>query len=135
MKDLKVIYSIIITKDDNDSDVPYLVQIPALDGYTQGTSIANAIDMARDYIGLAVMDMEDSGIAIPNSSYDLPKASKGDVVTLVDVDVTAYRRQHDNKVVKKTLTIPNYLNELGKENNVNFSELLSNSLKEKFNVL
>lgn len=135
MKDSKVVYPIIITKDDNDPAVPYLVQIPALDGYTQGTSIANAIDMARDYIGLAVMDMEDSDVAIPNSSYDLPTASKDDVVTLVDVDVTAYRRQHDNKVVKKTLTIPNYLNELGKENNVNFSELLTNSLKEKLNVL
>ncbi|ATU69494.1 HicB family protein [Levilactobacillus brevis] len=135
MKESKVVYPIIITKDDNDSAVPYLVQIPALDGYTQGTSIANAIDMARDYIGLAVMDMEDSDAAIPNSSYDLPTASKDDVVTLVDVDVTAYRRQHDNKVVKKTLTIPNYLNELGKENNVNFSELLTNSLKEKLNVL
>ena len=135
MKESKVVYPIIITKDDNDSAVPYLVQIPALDGYTQGTSIANAIDMARDYIGLAVMDMEDSDAAIPNSSYDLPTASKDDVVTLVDVDVTAYRRQHDNKVVKKTLTIPNYLNELGKENNVNFAELLTNSLKEKLNVL
>ena len=48
--------------------------------------------------------------------------------------MSEYKRKHDNKVIKKTITIPNYLNELGKENNINFSEVMTAALKKKLNV-
>lgn len=57
-----------------------------------------------------------------------------EIATLVDVDITKYRKLHDTKVVKKTLTIPNYLNQLGKENHVNFSEILTSALKVQLKV-
>lgn len=127
---MKVIYPVIITKDEAEATETYLVKIPDLDGLTQGSSIANSIDMARDYIGLTIMDREDDHEAIPESNTVLPKTDKG-IATLVDVDIDTYRKKHDSKIVKKTLAIPNYLNELGKEQNVNFSELLTNALKQK----
>lgn len=130
---MKVIYPIIITRDEAEATDTYLVKIPDLDGLTQGNSIADSIDMARDYIGLTIMDREDDHEDIPESNTVLPKTDKG-IATLVDVDIDVYRRKHDNKVVKKTLTIPNYLNELGKEQNINFSELLTNALKQKVKV-
>ncbi|NMV51624.1 type II toxin-antitoxin system HicB family antitoxin, partial [Lactobacillus reuteri] len=49
MDDIKV-FPIIITKDDN-SDYPYFVEIPDIDGMTEGKSIADAMEMAKDYIG------------------------------------------------------------------------------------
>lgn len=130
---MKVVYPIIIIKT-SDTTVPYLVKIPDLDGMTQGTSIADSIQMARDYIGLNIIDRQDNDETIPISKYSKPQTKSNDIITLVDVDIDAYRRRNDFKAVKKTLTIPNYLNELGKENNINFSELLTDALKQKLNA-
>jgi len=127
---LKVIYPIIITKT-NDSTTPYFVKIPSINGMTQGKTINDSIQMARDYIGLAVINLQDSNDPVPISSYTLPKPEESDIVTLVDVDIDNYRKKYDTKLIKKTLTIPNYLNVLGKENGVNFSELLTDALKSK----
>jgi hypothetical protein len=52
----------------------------------------------------------------------------------VDINFKKYKAQRDNKVVKKTLTIPNYLNELGIEKGINFSLTLTEALKEKLDV-
>ena len=106
MDDIKV-FLIIITKDDN-SDYPYFVEIPDIDGMTEGKSIADAMEMAKDYIG--TYSLEDK---LPESNTKLPQAKDGATVTLVTVNVSEYKRKHDNKVIKKTITIPNYLNELG----------------------
>ena len=130
---MKVIYPIVITKPD-DSTTPYFVSIPDIDGLTQGTTIDDSIEMARDFIGLKVMDLQDSNKLVPASNYTIPKSNKNDVVTLVDVDIDSYRKKHDTKLIKKTLTIPNYLNVLGKEKGVNFSEVLTDALKSKLNA-
>ena len=127
MDDIKV-FPIIITKDD-DSDYPYFVEIPDINGMTEGKSIADAMEMAKDYIG--TYSLEDK---LPESNTKLPQAKDGATVTLVTINVSEYKRKHDNKVIKKTITIPNYLNELGKENGVNFSEVMTTALKEKLSV-
>ncbi|MCH3922982.1 type II toxin-antitoxin system HicB family antitoxin [Limosilactobacillus sp.] len=125
-----VVYPIIIKYEPDDTDCPYLVTIPDLDnGMTQGKSIADAIAMAEDYIGTT--SLEES---LPTSNYALPQTKKNETVTLVRVNVSEYKRKHDNKVVKKTITIPNYLNELGKENGINFSEVMTNALRDKFSI-
>ena len=127
MDDIKV-FPIIITKDDS-SDYPYSVEIPDIDVMTEGKSIADAMEMAKDYIG--TYSLEDK---LPESNTKLPQAKDGATVTLVTVNVSEYKRKHDNKVIKKTITIPNYLNELGKENGINFSEVMTTALKEKLSV-
>ena len=127
MDDIKV-FPIIITKDD-DSDYPYFVEIPDIDGMTEGKSIADAMEMAKDYIG--TYSLEDK---LPESNTKLPQAKDDATVTLVTVNVSEYKRKHDNKVIKKTITIPNYLNELGKESGINFSEVMTTALKEKLSV-
>lgn len=96
---------------------------------TEGRDIADAIEMARDYIGTYSLSAE-----LPPSETTLPAVKADSLATLVTVNISAYRRRHDKKVVKKTITIPNYLNELGKEQQVNFSELMTQALKEKFNL-
>lgn len=53
------------------------------------------------------------------------------LVTLIDIDIDDYIRKHDNRLVKKTLTIPSRLNELAKENNINFSRVLVDALQKK----
>lgn len=128
MDEIKV-FPIIITKDEDSTDYPYLVEIPDLDGMTEGKSIADAMEMAKDYIG--TYSLEDK---LPKSNTSLPKAKHGAIVTLITVNVSEYKRKNDNRVIKKTITIPNYLNELGKENGINFSEVMTTALKEKLSV-
>lgn len=123
------VFPIIITKDNGSTDYPYFVEIPAIDGMTEGKSIADAIEMAKDYIGTYSLEDE-----LPDAITELPKANDGEIVSLVTVNVSEYKRKHDNKVIKKTITIPNYLNELGKENGINFSEVMTNALKDKLSV-
>ena len=74
-----------------------------------------------------------------NEPFPLPNTKKYDhnedqIKTLVDINFKKYKSQYDNKVVKKTLTIPNYLNELGNEKGINFSLTLTEALKEKLGV-
>lgn len=127
--DTIVVYPVIIKYEPDTTDYPYLVTIPDIDGMTQGKDVADAIAMAEDYIGTYSLEEQ-----LPKSNYTLPKANNGETVTLVRVNVSEYKRKNDTKVIKKTITIPNYLNELGKETGINFSELMTNALKEKLHV-
>lgn len=130
MSDKIVVYPAIIKYEPDDTDYPYLVTIPDLDnGMTQGKSVEDAIAMAADYIGTSSLEEE-----LPESNYTLPKTGKNEIATLVRVNISEYKRKNDNKVIRKSLTIPNYLNELGKERGINFSEVLTNALKEKLSV-
>lgn len=131
MSESNAIYPIIITVDkEKDSKTPsYLVEIPAINGMTEGYSVADAISMAQDYIGTYSLENK-----LPKSVTTLPKAKNDQIVTLVSVDVAEYKHKHDNRIIKKTVTLPSYLNELGKEKGVNFSALLVNALKNELQV-
>lgn len=73
-----------------------------VNGITEGKSIKDAIAMAEDYIETTSLEEK-----LPKSDYSLPKARKDETVTLVKVNVSEYERQNDNKVIRKSLTIPN----------------------------
>lgn len=88
---MKRIYPIVIIKTD-DKLVPYFVNIPDLNGKTQGTTIYDAIQMARGYINLKITDLEDNHEPIPKSNYSLPQVNKSDIATLVDVDTAKYSK-------------------------------------------
>ena len=55
-------------------------------------------------------------------------------VNMVSVDVEEYARMHFEKSVKKTLTIPAWLNKAALEQNVNFSQVLQEALKTRLNL-
>jgi predicted RNase H-like HicB family nuclease len=126
-----VIYPIIITRTDSD-DYRYFVEIPDVDGFTEGNTIEEALEMARSYIGEMAIDNLDTGESLPPSNESLPTVKDpNSLVTLIDIDIDDYIRKHDNRLVKKTLTIPSRLNELAKEHNINFSRVLVDALQKK----
>ena len=121
-----VVYPVVISPLSADGF--HLVTIPDIDGITQGETIAEAIEYARDYIGNAIA-FADEPINKPNTiSFTL---KENDIVTLVDVDIEAYKKALDLTPVKKTLTIPSYLNDLGMKQGINFSQTLTDALKDK----
>ena len=128
---MKDAYPIILTKDGGF----YVVTIPDLEINTQGETIAEAMEMARDAIGMVGCYKQDEkqAIAPPSALGDI-KAAKGDTVTLVDVDFDEYRRRYESRTVKKNCTIPSWLNAEAEKAGINFSSVLQNALKEELNT-
>ena len=67
----------------------------------------------------------------PSSPADI-RTEPGDFVTMIPFDEAAYKKQQ--KPVKKTLSIPAWLNEAAEEAHVNFSGVLQDALKAKLNI-
>lgn len=121
---MKEAYPIIVSEDK----AGYYVSIPDFDMATQGTSIPDSIAMARDVIGLVGIDMEDEGRQLPRPYSAKISPEDKDIVTLVDVDFTEYRKKVDNRSVKKNCTIPYWLNAEAEKAGINFSKVLQEAL-------
>ena len=124
-------YKIILTPEENGS---YTVFVPDFDCGTQGKNLADAMYMARDVIGIMGITRQDMGKDIPEPDTAECAPEANDVVTYVDVDFGEYRRKHDNKKVKKTLTIPSWLNEQAEMAHINFSRTLEEALRNKLEM-
>ncbi|KAF1296568.1 hypothetical protein BAU15_14595 [Enterococcus sp. JM4C] len=128
------VYPVILSYQKDSSGYDYLVSIPDFEGFTQGKDLANAIDMARDYIGNMLVELENRGHLFPEPNYTKIDLAETDIETLVDIDLIKFKARMKNVVVKKTLSIPKYLNVLGNEAGINFSATLTEALKEKLGV-
>lgn len=71
---------------------------------------------------------------MPPSDIRELKPQPGDITSLVACDTLEYRRFNDSKAVKKTLTIPNWLNVMSERANINFSAVLQKALMEELNI-
>lgn len=111
-----------------ETDGGYYVFIPDFDKATQGDDIAEAMEMARDLIGLVGIDLEDDGKEIPMPNSVKYESEKDDIVTFVDIDFVEYRKKVDNRAVKKNCTIPYWLNVEAEKAGVNFSKLLQEAI-------
>jgi len=89
-----------------------------------------AFKNAKEALGLHLYGMEKDNDKIPEpTSVNKLRPGKNGVVTMVDVFMPAVRDRINNAYVKKTLTIPAWLNREAEEADVNFSQLLQESLK------
>ena len=130
---MKNAYPVILTHGEKY----IVVSVPDFNINTQGTDVPDAIEMARDAIGLMGIDMQDDGDALPEASSlkDVQSdAPEGGIVTLVDVDFAEYRRQNDMRAVKQNCTIPSWLNASAEKAGVNFSAVLQAALKRELNI-
>ena len=129
-------YPVIFTKIRDKKDT-YLVYIPDLDGATEGYGIADAIRMARDYIGSALYSKEEKNYPKPSvlSKVDISKSAfcnEGEsMISIVDVDVDEYRKKLDNKPVRRNVSLPNWLNKKANEEHINVSRVLQEVLMER----
>lgn len=77
---------------------------------------------------------EDEITINPPSDINSICTEANEFTTLISCDTMEYRRFYDNKAVKKTLTIPNWLNTVAEKANVNFSATLQEALISKLNL-
>ena len=129
---MKQAYPVIITKDKDF----FVASIPDFETGTQGESLAEAIEMARDAIGMCGCYMQDEkkDIPIPTDIGNITKEAS-DILTLGDVDFDEYRKKHEMRTVRKNVTIPSWLNEEAESANINFSALLQKAIKAELHLL
>lgn len=102
---------------------------------TSGETLPEAIMMARDAMGGWLDCAIANGDEIPSpSSLSTVNSESGQDVALIDMDLEAYRRENDQRAIKKTLTIPSWLNTRAERAGVNFSQVLQQGLKEHLGV-
>lgn len=129
---MKNSYPIVLMPDE----VGYVVYIPDFDINTEGDTLTEAMEMARDAIGLMGIDMEDDGKELPTPT-ELNAVTKEDesyIVTLVDVDFTEYRRQNDMRSVRRNVTLPSWLDFAAEKSGVNVSAVLQKALKQELQL-
>lgn len=129
---MKNSYPIVLMPDE----VGYVVYIPDFDINTEGDTLTEAMEMARDAIGLMGIDMEDDGKELPKPT-ELNAVTKEDesyIVTLVDVDFTEYRRQNDMRSVRRNVTLPSWLDFAAEKSGVNVSAVLQKALKQELQL-
>lgn len=99
---------------------------------TFGDSIQNAYLMAQDAMGL-YLD-ETTNFPKPTLDFSNITLQKNQFISFVSIDMDEYHKKINNKSIKKTLTIPEWLNYLSEKNNINFSQVLQEALKEKLGI-
>lgn len=119
------VYPAIFHKEDD----AYWVEFPDLEGcHTYGSSINETMEAAQEALSGYLLTLLEQGkpIAAPSdvSSY----APSDGFTSLVSCDINQYK---DTKAVKKTLTIPSWLNDRAISMGVNFSQVLQEALMQK----
>ncbi|KKM10574.1 pilus assembly protein HicB [Clostridiales bacterium PH28_bin88] len=115
----------------------YCITFPNLPGcITQGGDIDDALYMAKDALELHLWGMEDDGDPIPEPTPpETIQAPKGGFVTLIQAWMPPVRDEMANKAIKKTLTIPKWLNDLAEQERINFSHELQIALKNRLGII
>jgi len=130
---MKYVYPAVFHPEPESGYSVFFPDIPR--GATQGETIAECIEMAEDFLCLALYHMEEDKLPIPAASNIKElNVSAEDIVTLVIADTENYRRFYDNKLVKKTLNIPSWLNESAEAAHINFSQVLQKALKDELQL-
>lgn len=119
-----------IIKFDQEDKI-YYVRFPDIEeAFTDGDSLKEAIYNAQEVLGLVIYEREKMGREIPNATESMIKTGDNESLSYISVWMPLVRDRIEEKSVKKTLTIPKWLNDVAEENNVNFSQLLQVAIKK-----
>ena len=108
----------------------YSVSFPDLEScYTCGGNMTEALIMGVDVLAFTLYDYEREGREIPEpSSPSEIFLEEGEFINYIACDTLEYKRRRNGKTVKKTLTIPEWINEAAMGMNLNFSQILQEAL-------
>ena len=128
---MKYVYPAVFKKEPEG----YSILFPDLEScYTQGDTLEDGIEMAEDVLAFTLYRLErDNGIIPAPSDAKLVTVGDDELITLIKCDTTEYKKRNSNKSVKKTLTIPEWLNEEATAKGVNFSQVLQEALIHSIN--
>ncbi len=101
---------------------------------TEGDNMEKGYEMAVEALGLALVSRKEEDGVIPSpSSIENIRVDEGTLV-IVEFDMLKYQKEHNSRAIKKTLSIPEWLNEEAVSRGVNFSQVLQEALMKKLNI-
>ena len=129
----KYVFPAIFTPEENGT---YSIIFPDLEGcYTCGDNLEDGVEMAEDALALVLYGYEKERRTIPSPSKRTELAVNGsEFVNYIACDTMAYRKRFSTKAIKKTLTIPEWMNEESNALGLNFSQVLQDALLQKFQI-
>lgn len=130
-------YPAIFHKAEPDEDFQgFWVEFPDIpEALTQGEDMKDAYKMAYDCLGLSLTIRQDENMEIPlPSSFDSIQIDSNSTIVLIEIDLTKYKKKVKSKSIKKTLTIPEWLDDEAKKEGINFSQLLQEALISKLGI-
>ena len=130
----KYMFPAIFDPDDEAGD--YTITFPDLPGcISQGEDMHEAMYMAKDsLVGfLYVMEEEGETIPVASSPVDI-KIPEGAFLVYVEAWTDIIRDAEQNKTVKKTVTIPKWIDDEASKAGINFSQTLTFAIKQRLGV-
>lgn len=114
----------------------YVITFPDLPGcITEGDTLEKALAMAKDALELHLYGMEEDGNPIPQPTPpEKIHVPEGAFVVPIEVYMPPVRDEMANKAVKKTLTLPKWLNDAAEKAEINFSQVLQQALRERLGI-
>lgn len=125
---MKLVYPAIFTPFEGEEG--YVVEFPDLPGcVTEGQDIGDAIYMAIDAAsGWVLTELEEGKEAPKASTIPDVAVPEGSFVSLVALDMDEYAKRYGNRAVKKTLTIPAWMDTYVEKHNISCSEILQEAI-------
>lgn len=133
VNNMELVYSAIFEECEEGG---YSVSFPDLPGcFTEGDDLAEAIKMANEAAcGWLAGEIERGNVLPEATPYESLPAVKDGFANMLLLDLDAYRQKQGSRAIKKTLTIPEWLNARAMKEGINFSQVLQEALKEKLNI-
>lgn len=115
----------------------YTVEFPDLPGcVTQGSTLEEALEMAEDAAAGWILSSIEDGEEVPSPSnhIDLSLYENASFSNAILLDMEEYAKNYGEKAVKKTLSIPRWINTMAEKKDVNFSRVLQDALKKELGL-
>lgn len=128
----KLFYPAIFHKEDDG----FWVSFPDFpECLTEGDDMDHAYEMAFEALGLAITSRKEEGECIPTPSPIESINAEDGTIIIINFDMMEYLKKHNSKAVKKTLSIPEWLNEEALRLGINFSQVLQEALMQKIGIV
>lgn len=132
MKNELTVFPAIFTKMNDDASYYIVDFIDLKNCTTEGETIQEAYYMAQNAMGLFLDDL--TKFPEPTLDFSNIKLNKNQFISFIGIDMNDYRKKFNNKSVKKTLSIPSWLDTLAEKENINFSQLLQEAIRNKLEI-
>ena len=102
---------------------------------SEGDNLEESYKMASDALGLAITSRmeENEEIPTPSQITSIDSSNIDEFTAIIEFDLEEYRKKHSSKAIKKTLTIPEWLNKEAMDRGLNFSKILQDALIKEIN--
>ena len=129
---MKYVYPALFVKEDES----IIVTFPDLeDTFTNGATMQEAFENAEDVLNLMLWNREEEkdDIPMPSSPEQITVPQEA-TLAMIKADTLAYRKLHDQKTIRRSITIPSWLDTLARERNINFSQLMQNAIRRECGI-